>query len=69
VEAGFRQADVIVESVFDTPPQEHAFLQTESGLAYIDTEGRVAVVTAGQWGSRTVNRWLMRSAWPKMPCG
>ncbi|NMB88995.1 MAG: molybdopterin-dependent oxidoreductase [Chloroflexi bacterium] len=50
VEAGFRQADVIVESVFDTPPQEHAFLQTESGLAYIDTEGRVAVVTAGQWG-------------------
>jgi CO/xanthine dehydrogenase Mo-binding subunit len=52
IEAGFRQADVIVESVLNTPAQEHAFLQTESGLAYIDEEGRVAVVTAGQWGSK-----------------
>ncbi len=50
VESGFRQADVIVESVLNTPAQEHAFLQTESGLAYMDEEGRVAVVTTGQWG-------------------
>jgi CO/xanthine dehydrogenase Mo-binding subunit len=50
VEAGFRQADVIVESVLNTPAQEHAFLQTESGLAYLDDEGRVTVVTTGQWG-------------------
>lgn len=49
-EAGFRQADVIVESVLNTPAQEHAYLQTDSGLAYIDEEGRVAVVTTGQWG-------------------
>jgi CO/xanthine dehydrogenase Mo-binding subunit len=50
IEAGFRQADVIVESVLNTPAQEHAFLQTESGLAYMDEEGRLAVVTTGQWG-------------------
>jgi CO/xanthine dehydrogenase Mo-binding subunit len=50
LEAGFRQADVIVESVLNTPAQEHAYLQTESGLAYIDEEGRLAVVTTGQWG-------------------
>jgi len=50
VEDGFRQADVIVESVFNTPAQEHAFLQTESGLAYLDEEGRISVVTTGQWG-------------------
>jgi CO/xanthine dehydrogenase Mo-binding subunit len=50
VEAGFRQADVIVESVLDTPAQEHVFLQTESGLAYMDEDGRLAVVTTGQWG-------------------
>jgi CO/xanthine dehydrogenase Mo-binding subunit len=50
VEAGFRQADVIVESVLNTPAQEHAYLQTESGLAYIDEAGRLAVVTTGQWG-------------------
>ena len=50
IEAGFQQADVIVESVLNTPAQEHAFLQTESGLAYMDEEERVAVVTTGQWG-------------------
>jgi Aerobic-type carbon monoxide dehydrogenase, large subunit CoxL/CutL homologs len=50
IEAGFRQADVVVESVYNTPAQEHAFLQTESGLAYLDEENRVAVVTTGQWG-------------------
>ncbi len=52
IEAGFRQADVIVESVLNTPAQEHGYLQTESGLAYIDEEGRVAVVTTGQWGTK-----------------
>jgi len=52
MEAGFRQADVIVEAVFNTPAQEHAYLQTESGLAYIDEQGRLAVVTAGQWGMK-----------------
>ncbi|HEX7973992.1 MAG TPA: xanthine dehydrogenase family protein molybdopterin-binding subunit, partial [Anaerolineales bacterium] len=50
VEEGFRQAEVIVEAVYNTPAQEHAYLQTDSGLAYIDEAGRVAVVTAGQWG-------------------
>ncbi|HEX2980972.1 MAG TPA: xanthine dehydrogenase family protein molybdopterin-binding subunit, partial [Anaerolineaceae bacterium] len=52
VAAGFRQADVIVEAVLDTPAQEHAYLQTEAGLAYIDEDGRVAVVTTGQWGEK-----------------
>ena len=50
IETGFHQADVIIESVFNTPVQEHAFLQTESGLAYMDDQGRLAVVTTGQWG-------------------
>jgi CO/xanthine dehydrogenase Mo-binding subunit len=34
----------------NTPAQEHAFLQTESGLAYLDEDGRITVVTTGQWG-------------------
>ncbi|MGE5378502.1 MAG: xanthine dehydrogenase family protein molybdopterin-binding subunit, partial [Bacteroidota bacterium] len=50
LEAGFRQADVIVESVLNTPAQEHAFLQTESGLAYLDEDGQMVVITTGQWG-------------------
>ena len=52
VDAGFRSADVIVESELNTPAQEHAYLQTESGLAYIDEENRLAVVTTGQWGDK-----------------
>ncbi|HAE59408.1 MAG TPA: aldehyde oxidase, partial [Anaerolineae bacterium] len=49
VEAAFKKADVIVESVYDTPMQEHAYLQPEAGLGYIDEEGRVTVLVGGQW--------------------
>ncbi len=49
LEAGFGQADVIIEHEYLTPAQEHAFLQPEAGLAYIDEEGRIAIVEAGQW--------------------
>ena len=47
--AGWAAADVVVESEYRTPPQEHAYLQPEAGLAYIDDEGRVTVVVGGQW--------------------
>ncbi len=43
------QADVVVEETFTTSWQEHAFLQPEAGIAYIDEQGRVVVETAGQW--------------------
>ncbi len=49
VDATFRQADVIVEGMYHTPFQEHAFLQPEAGLAYLDEEGGVTVQVAGQW--------------------
>jgi CO/xanthine dehydrogenase Mo-binding subunit len=49
VESGFAQADVIVEETYQTPVQEHAYLQPEAGLSYIDEEGRVTVLVAGQW--------------------
>jgi CO/xanthine dehydrogenase Mo-binding subunit len=52
IEAGFKQADVIVESVLNTPAQEHVYLQTDSGLAYLDEEGRVTVICTGQWGAK-----------------
>jgi len=41
--AAFRQADVIVETDYSTPVQEHAYLQPEAGIAYIDEAGRVTV--------------------------
>ncbi len=49
VEQGFEAADVIVESEYRTPSQEHVFLQPEAGVAYIDEQGRVTVQVAGQW--------------------
>ncbi|TET51382.1 MAG: aldehyde oxidase [Anaerolineales bacterium] len=47
--AGWAAAEVVVEGEYHTPTQEHAYLQPEAGLAYIDDEGRIAVVAAGQW--------------------
>lgn len=47
--AGWAQADVVVEAEYETTWQEHAYLQPEAGLAYIDEEDRVTVVVAGQW--------------------
>lgn len=49
VEAGFNASDVIVESVYRTHAQEHAYLQPEAGLAFLRDDGRVEVVAAGQW--------------------
>jgi CO/xanthine dehydrogenase Mo-binding subunit len=48
MDAGWSQADVIIESQYYTPSQEHVCLQPEAGLSYIDEEGRVTVVAAGQ---------------------
>ena len=49
IAAGFEKAAVIVEKEYHTPAQEHAYLQPEAGLSYIDEEGRVTVLVAGQW--------------------
>jgi CO/xanthine dehydrogenase Mo-binding subunit len=49
IETGFEKADVVVTGEYKTPVQEHAYLQPEAGLSYLDEEGRVTVVCAGQW--------------------
>ena len=49
VEAAFAQAEMIVEGEYQTPAQEHAYLQPEAGLGFIDEGGRVSVYVAGQW--------------------
>jgi CO/xanthine dehydrogenase Mo-binding subunit len=49
VEEAFKRCDVIVEGEYRTPAQEHAYLQPEAGLGYIDEEGRVTIQVAGQW--------------------
>ncbi|MCY4070179.1 MAG: xanthine dehydrogenase family protein molybdopterin-binding subunit [Chloroflexi bacterium] len=47
--SGWARADVVVEAEYETTWQEHAYLQPEAGLSYIDEEDRVTVVVAGQW--------------------
>ncbi len=49
VAAALTEADVVVEATYVIPGQEHAYLQPEAGLAYLDEEGRIVVVVAGQW--------------------
>lgn len=49
VDEAFAKADVIVEGEYHTPVQEHAYLQPEAGLAYIDEEGRITIESGGQW--------------------
>ena len=49
VESAFARADVIVEGEYHTPYQEHAYLQPEAGLAYLDEQGRITVECGGQW--------------------
>lgn len=46
---GWGQADVVITGDYYTPYQEHAYLQPEAGLSYIDEQGRVTVEIAGQW--------------------
>ena len=46
---GFAEADVVIEDEFHTSWQDHAFLQPEAGIAYIDEQGRLVIETAGQW--------------------
>ncbi len=46
---GWASADVIIEGEYQLPYQEHAYLQPEAGLGYIDEEGRITVEIGGQW--------------------
>jgi CO/xanthine dehydrogenase Mo-binding subunit len=52
IEAGFAQADVVVEHTYRTGAQEHAYLQPEAGVACIDELGRIVVEVAGQWAHK-----------------
>ncbi|MCB0076958.1 MAG: molybdopterin-dependent oxidoreductase [Anaerolineales bacterium] len=50
IEEIFDDCDVIVEGVYRTGMQEHAYLQPEAGLGYIDeSTGQIVVNVAGQW--------------------
>lgn len=43
------ESDIVLEGEFTTSWQEHAYLQPEAGIAYIDNRDRLVIETAGQW--------------------
>ena len=49
VKTGLEASDYILEDFYETPAQEHAYLQPEAGFGYMDEEERITVVVAGQW--------------------
>lgn len=49
VEKVAQHADVIVEDTYHLPVQEHAYLQPEAGLAYMDGDNLINIQVGGQW--------------------
>ena len=49
MDEGWRAADVVVEGTYVLPHQEHAYLQPEAAMAYLDDKDRITVEIAGQW--------------------
>ena len=49
MDEGWARAAVVVEITYEVPHQEHAYLQPEAAVAYLDDENRVTVEVAGQW--------------------
>jgi CO/xanthine dehydrogenase Mo-binding subunit len=47
--AAFSAADIVLTGRFATSWQEHAYLQPDAGIAFIDGDGRLIIETAGQW--------------------
>lgn len=48
VTKGFSGADIIVENKYETPFVEHAYLEPEAGIAYVDDSGRIVIQSGSQ---------------------
>jgi len=48
IEKGFAQSDLVVEEDYETQAIEHAYLEPEAGLGYVDADGVVTIVSPSQ---------------------
>jgi len=48
IQKAFSEADLVFEQEYLTPMQEHAYLEPEAGMAFLDEQGRVVILTGGQ---------------------
>jgi CO/xanthine dehydrogenase Mo-binding subunit len=49
IQRGFDQADVIVEAIYQTHGQDHAPLEPESGVAWLEPDGSLTIYSATQY--------------------
>ena len=49
VEAGFAEADIVLENTFTTEPVDHCFLEPPAGLAFVDPDGVLTVLVCTQY--------------------
>lgn len=49
IDEAFKNCHVIAENTYTTHMQEHAFLQPEAGLSYVEEDGTIVVVLATQY--------------------
>ncbi len=47
-EAALGRCDAVVEAEFELPRQEHAYLETEAGWAFVDGDGKLTIVASTQ---------------------
>jgi CO/xanthine dehydrogenase Mo-binding subunit/aerobic-type carbon monoxide dehydrogenase small subunit (CoxS/CutS family) len=48
VEKGFDESDLVIEEAYSTQAIEHAYLEPEAGLAYVDHDGVVTILSPDQ---------------------
>ncbi|HHY59838.1 MAG TPA: molybdopterin-dependent oxidoreductase [Clostridia bacterium] len=52
VEEGFAKSDIIVENVYQTQRVDHAYIEPETSLAEVDSDGNLTVYTSTQYPFR-----------------
>jgi CO/xanthine dehydrogenase Mo-binding subunit len=48
VKKGFSEAEVVIEKTYKTQSVEHAYLENDAGVAYVDENGKLIVMSASQ---------------------
>lgn len=56
VEKAFNSSDIVLEEVFTTQRQAHAYLETESGMAYYDENNKLTIHVGGQYPHRDASQ-------------
>jgi CO/xanthine dehydrogenase Mo-binding subunit len=52
IKKGFEQADVVVENTYRTQMVDHAYIETESGVGFLDEQGSLVIWSANQYPFR-----------------